>query len=195
MSILSNEYQDRLKHWNRVLQQDFYHQLGKVDFEGFSVMEQLTPEQASQGEFVPIPKNFKWGKPWEHLWLKGTIVLPIESEGMPIVMDLRLSGESTLFVNMRAFGTLRAEWVTTPHHFMADNFLTEAAVPGTKYDLLFEVYSEIGFLVPKSDRLSPKVSKLLLPRKRAMFLDKRVSVSGMRMHISYGWMFQPCRNC
>ena len=157
MSILSNEYQDRLKHWNRVLQQDFYHQLGKVDFEGFSVMEQLTPEQASQGEFVPIPKDFKWGNPWEYLWLKGTIVLPVESEGMPIVMDLRLSGESTLFVNMRAFGTLRAEWVTTPHHFMVDNFLTEAAVPGTKYDLLFEVYAghwfpgtEIGPIIPES---------------------------------------------
>ncbi|MEG1776589.1 MAG: glycoside hydrolase family 38 C-terminal domain-containing protein, partial [Clostridia bacterium] len=39
------------------------------------------------------------------------------------------------------FGTRRAEWVKTPHHYMVDNILAEQAEGGERFHLLFEVYA------------------------------------------------------
>lgn len=141
MPLMNNEYRDRLTHWQRTLQQDFYQPLEPISFEGFTTMEQLTPETAAKQRFQPIPKGFVWGHTWEYLWLRATVIMPPEAEGQTIVMNLNLSGEATLFVDGCAFGTLRAEWVTVPHHYMVDNVLTQSAVPGQKFELLFEVYA------------------------------------------------------
>ena len=141
MQLMSNEYRDRLRHWQRTIQQDFYLPVKTIDFEGFVTMEQLTPEDASRGCFTPIPDGFRWGHTWEYMWVRATVEIPPECAGQTVVMDLNLGGEATLFVNGQAFGTRRAEWVETPHHYQVDNILTESAVPGEKFELLFEVYA------------------------------------------------------
>ena len=141
MKLMSNEYRDRLNHWQRTIQQDFYMPVQPIAFEGFVTMAQLTMEEAAKGDFRPIPKGFQWGHTWEYMWLRATVELPQACAGQTVVMDLNLGGEATLFVNGRAFGTRRAEWVDTPHHYIVDQILTESAVPGERFELLFEVYA------------------------------------------------------
>ena len=141
MQLMSNEYQGRLKHWQRTIQQDFYMPVQQIHFEGYVTMDQLTLEEAAKGPFQPIPEGFQWGHTWEYMWLRATVEIPQECAGQPIVMDLNLGGEATLFVNGQAFGTRRAEWVDVPHHYIVDNILTECAVPGERFELLFEVYA------------------------------------------------------
>ena len=141
MNLMSREYSDRLNHWQRTIQQDFYVPVQPIEFEGFVTMEQLTPEATAKGQFAPIPEGFVWGRTWEYMWVRATVVIPEECAGQMVVMDLNLGGEATLFVNGSAFGTRRAEWVETPHHYKVDNILTEHALPGERFELLFEVYA------------------------------------------------------
>ena len=141
MKLISNEYMGRLRHWQRTIQQDFYMPVQPIAFEGFTTMAQLSMEEASQGSFAPIPEGFRWGHTWEYMWVRATVEIPAACAGQTVVMDLNLGGEATLFANGQAFGTRRAEWVETPHHYMVDNILTECAVPGETFELLFEVYA------------------------------------------------------
>lgn len=141
MTLISNEYRDRFQWWKKALEKDFYQPLKDLCFEGFTTMDYLTPQQAQEQEFSPVPEDFVWGHSWEYLWLRASFVIPPEADGQRVVMNLDLSGEASLFVNGSAFGTRRAEWVTIPHHYLVDNTLTDAAVPGEKFELLFEVYA------------------------------------------------------
>ena len=141
MPLMTPEYRDRLKHWQRVLSQDFYHPLGDIVFEGFTTMEHLTPEQALQGDFQPVPVGLEWGHTWEYMWVRSTVTLPEAAEGQPIAMSLDMGGEATLLVNGEPFGTRRAEWVSVPHHYISDNVLTLSGKAGEQFDLLFEVYA------------------------------------------------------
>ncbi len=139
--LMTNEYADRIDHWIRTLQADLYEPLSEIRFEGFRTFEHMTAEEAGKHDFAPVDPGMEWGKTWEYLWLRSRIRLPDRAQGRQIVMNLDLSGEAALFVNGRAFGTRRAEWVSTPHHYMVDNFLTVCGQAGTEYDLLFEVYA------------------------------------------------------
>ncbi len=89
-------------------------------------MDQLTPEEASKGDFKPILAGIRWGHTYEYLWLKGTVTLPEEAQGRRVAMNLKTGGEAMLFVDGQAFGTYRADWVKEPHHFVVDNVLTAA---------------------------------------------------------------------
>ena len=75
-------------------------------------------------------------------------MLPEAAKGRRIVADLNTGGETTLFVNGRSFGTYRAGWVQTPHHFIEDNVLSTRGVPGETFDLLLEAYA--GHFYPES---------------------------------------------
>lgn len=79
MALLHSEYKDRLTHWQRVLAQDFYRPMGEIALEGFTTMEHLTPEQAAQGSFAPIPEGMYWGHTWEYMWCRSRVVLPVEA--------------------------------------------------------------------------------------------------------------------
>ncbi|MCI6041354.1 MAG: glycosyl hydrolase-related protein [Clostridiales bacterium] len=141
MPLMHSEYTSRLAHWQRVLAEDFYQPLEVLRFEGFYTMEYLTPEQAAKGPFAPVPEGLRWGKTWEYMWLRTQIVLPAAAEGEAIVLSLDAGGEATLFVNGEPFGTRRAEWVETPHHYICDNVLTQCGRAGERYELLLEVYA------------------------------------------------------
>ena len=138
---LKAEWRDRLKYWTHALTQDFYTPIGAIEFMGFCTFEQLSLEKALTGNFSPMPTGTKWGDEWQYAWLKASITLPKEAEGKMIVMDLNPGGEATIFVNGKAFGTKRAEWVTVPHHYIQDNFLTENGKEGERYELVIEAYA------------------------------------------------------
>lgn len=82
-----------------------------------------------------------WGHTWEYMWCRADITLPEAAADKTVAMELDLGGEATLFVNGKAFGTRRAEWVSVPHHYICDNILTHCAQPGERFSLLFEVYA------------------------------------------------------
>ena len=128
MPLMTPEYRDRLKHWQRVLSQDFYHPLGDIAFEGFTTMEHLTPEQALQGDFKPVPVGLEWGHTWEYMWVRSTVTLPEAAEGQPIAMSLDMGGEASVW-QRRALGTAGGVGVR-PHHYISDNVLTSRARPG-----------------------------------------------------------------
>ena len=142
------EWKDRVKYWLHALTQDFYTPLGRIEFEGFATFEQMSLEQARAQSFFPMPAGTRWGEQWQYAWLKADVDLPAEAEGKTIVMSLDPGGESTVFVNGREFGTKRAEWVTVPHHYIEDNFLTESGKAGEKYEIVLEAYA--GHYFPES---------------------------------------------
>ena len=148
MRLMHSEWQDRVKHWIRTLKDDFYEPLGEIAWEAFTTMEYLTPEEASQGSFMPVTPGYTWGKEWEYGWFRGSFTLPERARGERIVMDLKPDGESALFVNGKAFGTYRASWVYEPHHFMEDNVLTFHAEGGERFDVLMETYA--GHFMPEA---------------------------------------------
>ena len=104
-------------------------------------MRHLTPGQAAQGPFCPMEEGTAWGHTWEYMWCRADITLLEAAADKTVAMELDLGGEATLFVNGKAFGTRRAEWVSVPHHYICDNILTHCAQPGERFSLLFEVYA------------------------------------------------------
>ncbi|MBO4377836.1 MAG: alpha-mannosidase, partial [Clostridia bacterium] len=148
MKYMHSEWQRRLAHWQNTLQLDFYSPLGSIDVESFYTMEHLTPEEALNCQFGSMPAGTVWGHTYEYCWMRSKIVLPPEAAGKRIVMDLNTGGETTVFVNGKAFGTYRAGWVETPHHFIEDNVLTKCGEPGECYDILLEAYA--GHYYPRS---------------------------------------------
>ena len=80
--------------------------------------------------------------------MRGKVTLPQEAQGKRIVMNLVTGGETTVFVGGKSFGTYRADWVVTPHHFLVDNCLTACGEAGRSYDILLEAYA--GHFYPES---------------------------------------------
>ena len=73
--------------------------------------------------------------------MRGRVTLPEAAAGRRIVLDLATGGESTVFVDGKAFGTRRALWIDAPHHFIVDNWLTRDGEVGRTYELLVEAYA------------------------------------------------------
>lgn len=141
MSLLSTEWIARIEHWIRTIQNDFYMPLGEIPLKAKRTMERLDPHAVDEGGFVPVQPGYTWGEKWEYCWFSGSFRIPKEAAGERIVMDLNPGGESTLFVNGKAFGTYRADWIARKHHYMADNFVTDSAAAGEEFHLLMETYA------------------------------------------------------
>ena len=141
MATMEPEWEDRVRHWIRTLKADFYEPIGKINWEAFITKEHLPLEDVLKADFVAVEPGFTWGKEWEYCWFKGRAQLPESAEGKRIVMDLQPDGESTLFVNNKAFGTYRAAWVDQSHQFIEDNVLSENGKEGEIYDILMETYA------------------------------------------------------
>ena len=139
------EWKERVKHWIRVLEQEFYEPLGEIKLEGFETMDMLSAQQAVEGRFTSMKPGTPWGPRWGYLWLRGGIEIPENAAGQMIVMDLRMGGEATVWVDGEAFGTRRAEWVSVPHHYICDQVLTKKSEPGRRYELLIEAYAGHGY--------------------------------------------------
>ena len=148
MKYMHSEWQGRLQHWLETLRQDLYLPLGPIQVESFMTMDHLTPAEAAKGEFTPMPHGTKWGHIYEYCWMRSRITLPEEAQGKRIAMNLVTGGETTVFVDGKSFGTYRAEWVNTPHHYIVDNCLTRSGEAGRSYDLLLEAYA--GHFYPES---------------------------------------------
>ena len=161
MKYMHSEWRQRLAHWLETLKQDLYLPLGDIPVESFLTMDYLTPDEALQGHFEPMAVGTEWGRTWEYCWMKSQITLPEEAQGKRIVMNLHTGGETTVFVDGKSFGTYRAEWVHTPHHYIVDNVLTPCGEAGRTYELLLEAYA--GHYFPESEALKGCATGPVLP--------------------------------
>ncbi|MCD6289876.1 MAG: alpha-mannosidase, partial [Anaerolineae bacterium] len=133
---LTPEWTHRIEAWKEELPKHVYRPLGTVEMAGFTTLEQLSPQEALQRDFQPMPPGTKWGAKWEYGWFKGGLVLPEEAEGKRIALRVDVGGEGLVFVNGVAVGS-RDRWHT-------EVTLTTSGVPGTRYDILVESYAGHG---------------------------------------------------
>ena len=183
MKLMHSEWQDRVKHWIRTLQDDLYEPLGEISWEAFQTMDYLTLEEALKGSFAPVAPGFTWGREWEYCWFKGSVTLPERAKGERIVLDLKPDGESAIFVNGKSVGTYRASWVDAPHHFMEDNALSFCAQGGEKRAEIASLYERENWpdyavkvhalkstsLTIGAEKLSAQAKTLRSPIKRRWF--------------------------
>jgi alpha-mannosidase len=141
MNVMHSEWRGRISHWVRTLKDDFYEPLGEIKWVCAKTMEELSYEKMQQLSFTPVEPGYTWGNLWEYGWFRGKVTLPEKAAGKRIVLDLHPGGESTLFVNGKSFGTYRADWVTMPHHYLEDNFITSDGKAGETYSIDMEVYA------------------------------------------------------
>ena len=132
---LNSEWQDRLASWTKELTQHFYRKLGVVELEGFVTTEQLTPEEATQREFQPMPAGTHWGKKYDYAWFRGNLTTPPKAAGQRFVLWQGLGHCGGLvFVNGRAAGHLNGQ-PEEPFLLRLD------AKEGESFDLLIEAYA------------------------------------------------------
>ena len=137
---MNSEQRTQLALVLKALQRDFYHPLGNIAFSGFRADAGMTFDKAALHDKTPMPEGTLITEPWGYAWLFADFTLPETACGERIVMNLNPGGESTLFLNGRAFGTRRAEWVAVPHHYIVDQTLTRCAQGGEHFSLACEVY-------------------------------------------------------
>jgi len=133
---LTIEWSRRLDHWRRGLKQRFYIPLGEVAWEGFVTKDQLSLEQALQGDFKPMPTGTAWGAKWEYGWFRGSVTLPQEAQGERIVLKVDVGGESAVFINGVAAGARDRQHTEIT--------LAKAGTPGARYDIVVEAYAGHG---------------------------------------------------
>ncbi len=140
------EWEGRIKIWLETLAKDLYTPIAPIEWEGFTTMERLGYDRAmAEGDFRPMPTGTRWGREWEYLWVRSTIVVPDSAAGKHLVLRLDAGGESSVYINGAEFGTRRNDWVRDQTHRMSDLLLTESAVPGDRYEVVLEAYASHEF--------------------------------------------------
>ncbi len=143
---LTEGWKRRLEGWRNAIMAGIYQPLAPVAVDGFVTLEQLTPLQAMQREFKPMPAGTPWGAKWEYGWFKTRITLPEGAAGKRIVFagyavfnpmaDWNDAEEAVVWVNGKEVGAL-----DFGHKEIT---LSENGQPGQTFDLLFEVYAGHG---------------------------------------------------
>lgn len=133
---LNEEWKHRIERWQTAIWASCYQPLGAIDLIGYATLEYLTADQALQGPFAPMPVGTQWGAKWEYGWFQGTFLLPDDSAGKRIVVQLKPGGESLVWINGVIAGSVG--W--------AHKEITVAmsGKPGEKYRVLLEVYAGHG---------------------------------------------------
>jgi len=133
---LNLEWKDRLAAFCNELTEHFYRPSGSVELEGAVTSSQLTPGEAVDLDFRPMPPGTEWGGKWEYGWFRGSFTLPDDIKGQQVVFALDIGAESIVFVNGRAAGAKDRH-----HSFIT---LAQEGVPGSDYHILAEGYAGHG---------------------------------------------------
>ncbi|MCX7608935.1 MAG: glycosyl hydrolase-related protein [Anaerolineales bacterium] len=137
---LTPEWKHRIELWEKALWNACYRPLQPILLEGFATTDHLTPEQAAQRTFRPMPPGTPWGAKWEYGWFRASVVVPPEAEGQRLALRLRPGGlEGVVWINGQAAGSIG--W---GHREMT---LTRQAVAGQRYEILLESYAGHGPMV------------------------------------------------
>ncbi len=134
---LTIEWKHRIELWEKALWDACYHPLHPLYVEGFATTEHLTPQQALQRTFHPMPPGTAWGAKWEYGWFRTRITIPPEAEGKLVVIRINTGGvESVVWINGQAAGSFG--WGHT------EITLARQATAGQHYEILMESYAGHG---------------------------------------------------
>jgi len=141
---LTIEWRRRIDNWREELPKHFYRELGAVPLSGFTTLEQLTAEQALQGDFQPMPPGTEWGAKWEYGWFRGQVVLPDEAAGHRVVLKVEVGVPSTIYGGVES--AIYVDGVIAGARDYKHDHVTLAAsgIPGARYDVLVEGYAGHG---------------------------------------------------
>ncbi|MBN1581520.1 MAG: alpha-mannosidase, partial [Anaerolineae bacterium] len=151
--MLTIEWKRRVDNWRQELPNHVYRPLGPIALSGFVTKDQLTVDEAMQGEFQPFPDGTRWGAKWEYGWFKGQVTLPEEARGKRIVLDIDIGGESAVYINGTATGATRRRfrggggpWGRRFWQLMFNREIlaAENGVPGEQYEVIVEGYAGHG---------------------------------------------------
>jgi len=127
---LNPEWRDRITHWMRVLRKLCYIPLGGIEFEYFTTLEHLSPQQALTNDFLVIHPGDSWGKKWEYAWLRSTITLPDSAADEKILLHLDAGTDGLVWVDGVVRGGCDREHPTIP--------LSDSGIPGACIKILIE---------------------------------------------------------
>lgn len=136
MIDMGRQWSDRLRIWSEQFERHFCRRAVDLGVEYFCTMEQLSPAQAEQGDFLPAKTGMRWGRKWEYGWFHTSFTVPKMLEGQRLVLKLGVGPEMLVFVNGEEAGSIDRQ-----HHTIS---LTRCAVPGQKYEILAECYAGHG---------------------------------------------------
>lgn len=139
---LTQEWINRITHWNNALWQIIYEPLQYLKLEGFVTRRQLTFEQALIHQFHPMPVGTAWGAAWEYGWFRSEFTLPDAASGRRVVLYMNPAakspedGECLVWINGKIMGSYG--WA---NHEIT---LTRNGIPGANYSILVEAYAGHG---------------------------------------------------
>jgi alpha-mannosidase len=142
---LTKEWLNRITHWDNALWQICYESLATLDLNGFITRKQLTPEQALNHKFHPMPFGTAWGAKWEYGWFQCNLTLPEKAAGRRIVLRMNPAtkppddGECLVWLNGKVVGSYG--WARR------EITLTRNGIPGENFSILIEAYAGHGPLV------------------------------------------------
>jgi alpha-mannosidase len=108
---LNPEWLHRVLNWRRELPKHFYSPLGAVEWSGYTTTGRLSPTDAKNGQFAPMPAGTAWGRKWDYGWFKGSLKLLPEAAGKRIVLRPELGGQTLLWADGRLLGCRDREHV------------------------------------------------------------------------------------
>ena len=132
---LSKEWTRKIEYYLKAIPDYVCTTLGEFEFEGFVTKERLSVEEAALRERQKFPAGMSWGHKWEYAWLFSEVVIPEECAGKRVVISSD-NGECVVGVNGKIYGAFDRK------HFSIT--LSTDAVPGTKYEIIMEVYAGHG---------------------------------------------------
>ncbi|MCP4537860.1 MAG: alpha-mannosidase [Chloroflexi bacterium] len=141
---LTTEWKRRVDNWRKELPNHFYRPLGTVALNGFVTTEQLTAEQALQGNFHPMPPGTEWGAKWEYGWFQGEVVLPEAATGQRIVLKIEVGVPSTIYGGVECAVFIDGQIAGARDYKHEHLTLSHDGVPGTRYAVLIEGYAGHG---------------------------------------------------
>jgi alpha-mannosidase len=146
--MLTIEWRRRVDNWRRETPNHVYRPLGDVELSGFVTADQLTVEEAEQGNFQPTAPGTTWGAKWEYGWFKGAVTLPEEARGKRVVLQIDVGAECAVYVNGVATGAAAPAPRGLPRHQAAllyrEILLSASGVPGETYEVMVEGYAGHG---------------------------------------------------
>jgi alpha-mannosidase len=152
MMALDKEWGRRIEAWLDELRKRFYIPMGKVEVEGFTTFDRLSPGEASSRDFRPFPAGSSWGAKWEYGWFRASLELPPEAAGRRIVLRLKPGREGIAFVNGAAAGAIDRQH--------GELTLARPARGGERFEILAEFYAGHGPIEENCGPVAPGASPI-----------------------------------
>lgn len=140
----SRKFRQRLDAWRQELKTQIITPVAPISFSGCVTGKRLTPDEAKQLPFLPMPPGTAWGLHREYAWFTAETSLSAECEGKRVILLSGVDGEQLVYVNGRAAGSIDRE-----HHHVT---LFRQAPAMTRVQLLIESYAGNG---PRLEHLGP----------------------------------------